>query len=113
MRASELAVIAERADAATPGPWHQGRDGIRHEDTREVYSTRDPFDAGARDIAGFDLEADAAFATAARTDVPALLAEVLRLQEGIQQAITLHSVESRKAYVIADHLQGLISEVRA
>lgn len=113
VNAADLTVIAERADAATPGPWivEEVGDFLGKTNVINIVRWRGH---GMTNHAHFDQDrATADFVAAARFDVPALLAEVLRLQEGIQQAITLHSVEGREAYVIADHLQGLLSEVRA
>lgn len=58
MTEAELAEIEARANAATPGPWKIG---------------------GLRRLQMGLMEQDADFVTAARTDVPALVAEVRRL----------------------------------
>jgi hypothetical protein len=75
----QLAEIAARAEAATPGPWRA--------DSSEIYQGDDEYKPDpawigetcrADDFEGS--RADAAFIAAARTDVPALLAEVDRLR---------------------------------
>ena len=75
MTRPSLANIEQRAAAATAGPWFQGRNGRPHESTCDVYSKREPHEPDSHDIATYvHSEEDAAFITAARTDVPALLA---------------------------------------
>ena len=77
MTRPSLAGIEKRAAAATAGPWFQGRNGRPHESTRDVYSKREPHEPDSHDIATYvHSEEDAAFITAARTDVPALTATV-------------------------------------
>lgn len=109
LTSSDLSAIAERAEKATPGPWEaisvggiQSDYGVQREGTKG-----DPI------VGGWLWREEAEFIAAARTDVPALLEEVQRLREGIQSVITLWSVEDREAHVLADALQGLLSEVRA
>lgn len=75
----QLAAIEARATAATPGPWCT--------DSWEIYQGTE-YIAGAewigetcRGTTSLEQDrADAAFVAAARTDVPALLAEVARLK---------------------------------
>ena len=92
---SELSAIAARADAATPGPWFWA-DEAMYANAAPTPETRD--DAGwdwrsgqPRQIAPIRLietdsgyypprEKDRAFLAAARSDVPALVAEVRRLR---------------------------------
>lgn len=66
----DLDAIEARVNAATAGPWqHDGNDGL-------VWPPRigDP-------VSGSNEMADADFIAAARTDVPALVAEIKRLRE--------------------------------
>ena len=68
----DLDAIEARAEVATPGPWTIKRGGVRSSEW-----LLDP------DLDGWghiDFEADAEFIAAARSDVPALVAEVRRLQ---------------------------------
>jgi hypothetical protein len=83
MSDDELNAIEARANAATPGPWTQGE--IAAGDLPyaggcfavEVFgATADPYAV----LAECQHEADAAFIAAARTDIPALVAEVRRLR---------------------------------
>ena len=77
MTRPSLAGIEQRAASATAGPWFQGRNGRPHESTRDVYSKREPHEPDSHDIATYvHSEEDAAFITAARTDLPALTAAV-------------------------------------
>lgn len=65
------------AEAATEGPWFQGRDERAYENAREVYSKREPEESGSHDIATFTWsDADAEFIAAARSSVPKLIAAV-------------------------------------
>ncbi len=68
----ELQAIEKRANAATPGPW-----AIRSIMNEIVTETRLPM---SDFVVSYGLSNDAAFIAAARADVPALLAEVRRLQ---------------------------------
>lgn len=77
MTHDELQAIKARAEAATPGPWHLAIcvdtiDGRERDDLANI-------EAGAKDIAYEVPSDDAAFIAHARTDVPALVAEVERL----------------------------------
>lgn len=74
---SELDAIQARADAATEGPWYV-KIGEHHH-TLMVW-TKDETFAHAALLSCF-FETDAAFIAAARTDVPALLAECRRLRK--------------------------------
>jgi len=72
------AEIAARAEAATPGPWEaNARIGIV---TNKVGDPLAVFGGGAQD------RADAEFTAAARTDVPALLAELAAVRAERDQA---------------------------
>ena len=64
----------ELLDAATEGPWFQGRTGRRYESDRDVYSKREPDEENSHDIATYVWSAeDAALITDARTTLPAAL----------------------------------------
>lgn len=82
MTDEELAAIEERADAATPGPWRISR---LRDGSDLVMSDGAPAGvvADCRDERGFNGDPDATFIAAARSDVPALLAEVRRLRASI------------------------------
>jgi hypothetical protein len=86
MTEDDLRTIEARAEAATPGPWRQG--DIAAGDlpvaggcfSVEIYgATDDPYAV----LAECEHEADASFIAAARTDIPALVAEVRRLREAL------------------------------
>lgn len=83
MTPGELAAIKARAEAATPGPW----DTVL---SRHVVSHADAF-RGAPDWPLMPKTvADATFISHARTDVPALVAEVERLRavcDGVAQKL--------------------------
>lgn len=83
MTERELQAIRERWEAATPGPWvkNVNRNGI---------VTSNYCITGLRDV-------DAYFIAAARTDVPALLAEVERLREEINELKSDHKHAIRRA----------------
>jgi hypothetical protein len=80
MTEDDLQAIEARANAATPGPWQLtgGRD--------EVYDII----GDGRDVVQQVLSPDAEFIASARTDVPALVAEVRRLRgicDGVAQKL--------------------------
>ena len=81
MTPSELSAIAARADAATPGPWwvaQMDEEAYDHGQVR-CYAGRKPRVLLTLNQ-HFPCVSDAAFIAAARSDVPALVAEVRRLQ---------------------------------
>ncbi|MEO7836631.1 MAG: hypothetical protein ABIS21_03190 [Acidimicrobiales bacterium] len=83
MTEAEIAAIAARADAATPGPWVPYF--TVHGDPYVTQPNRGQFGmvvSTARDDYG---RADCQFLAAARTDVPALVAEVRRLRAFVQR----------------------------
>ena len=88
MTREELEAIEKREREATAGPWRPERDGgFNFADARIVCAEADrarrATGASARPsyLALVEKMDDAAFIAAARTDIPALLAEVRRLRE--------------------------------
>jgi hypothetical protein len=87
MLKTTLQEIADRAEAATPGPWDAGRPG--NGSPGYVYSD----DATGSAIAcvalewvhrsGAQIEANARFIAHARTDIPALLSELQKAREAL------------------------------
>lgn len=92
LTAEQLEAIRKRAENATSGPWVW----IEHEDTEEEENTEMPELKGADGVRVMDFgdclqfypeagcppdEADWEFIAAARTDIPALLAEIDRLNQ--------------------------------
>lgn len=83
-----LAEIKARCDAATPGPWSDG-EGVPYSaleelrvcgwDRRPVPSGNDYYACGPRVACSLSAVNDSRFISNARSDVPALLAEVERL----------------------------------
>lgn len=77
MTPQELKAIRERCEAAYPGPWEQG----------PPHNADRVFSANGRNICGgMCMDGDAenhAFIAHARQDIPALLAEVARLQAAL------------------------------
>ena len=84
------------ADAATPGPWFQGRGNQRFEKPREVYSKREPEEEDSHDIATFVWsDEDAEFIVASRSAIPALLDRVRELEAERDAALsTIAKVEA-------------------
>lgn len=84
MGEDDLRQIEARADAAAPGPWISSIEGRDHEAGSSFIETR------AAEGRGSDIElsgasdADQDFIAAARSDVPALIAEVRRLQQLVE-----------------------------
>ena len=73
MTTEQLQAIQDRCDKASPGPWNT--------DGADVFAGKESLLSGWDDGSGwFDKEVDAEFCAAAREDVPALLAEIHRLQ---------------------------------
>lgn len=79
MTDEQLAAIRARCEAATEGPWtvrQYGSPTLGGGEFISGYGVVGPFQRGEQ----FDSRADAAFIAHARTDIPALLAEVERLR---------------------------------
>ena len=80
----DTAAIRARAEASTPGPWtHQPYGG---QNQNGDYSGGDIYDADGDYVVSEISDADGAFIAATRTDVPALLDEVDRLRNAIEEA---------------------------
>lgn len=105
----DLDVIDGRSKAATPGPWFQGREGIRYENPRDIYSHREPIEGVSTDIPTTD--ADAEFIVHAREDVPALVAEVRRLRCIVQDVREL-VMNTDGDYLDGSDFQGLVGEIQ-
>lgn len=96
----DLAAVALRAADATEGPWHLLPEAAPWERTLAIRSANNmligrvllpmlyagPGEPGRLLLTGWQAEADAVFLAAARTDVPALVAEVERLQAALAAA---------------------------
>lgn len=86
MSDSHLDTIKARCAAATPGPWWNETGTIHAPDWRsgaEHGSTCHPaYTFGSN---GIDWEADADFIAHARSDIPAMVAEIERLQSELDQ----------------------------
>ena len=80
----DLDAIEARAEAATPGPWRQTTSKRGY---RDVLQTPDSY--GDRMIAKGCPNADADFIAAARTDIPALVAELRAAREVVEAACQL------------------------
>lgn len=85
--ASDLAAIQARADAATLGPWQWAWDDDASPPLGQTYGVTD---LGNHPVAvtstSRDGHADADFIAHARTDIPALLAEVAELRAANERA---------------------------
>lgn len=86
----DLDAIKTRAEAATKGPW--AYDGSYVETVAPFDLHR--FDAMSETVARIDLlDEDGEFIAAARTDIPALIAEVERLRGIVDRVRELHPYE--------------------
>ncbi|AXH44423.1 hypothetical protein PP356_gp43 [Arthrobacter phage MargaretKali] len=71
-----LQPMKDRLAAATPGPWHQGRESNRWENSREVYSERE-VSATSTDVAtAIHKPEDSALIASAPTDQAKLIAAI-------------------------------------
>jgi hypothetical protein len=89
LTADQLAEIQARAEAATPGPWNVENDYC---DCSEYGCSHPPFPVAFGPFTSFENTTDrhhydADFAAHARTDVPALIAEVARLKQAAADAL--------------------------
>jgi hypothetical protein len=84
MTREEFEAIKRRADAATPGPWRNGVNiGGFSDEEHDVFGPKPTH--GKAFICNYALKPDAEFIAAARSDVPALVAEVERCQKEVQE----------------------------
>jgi hypothetical protein len=91
MTTEELAAIEARANAATAGPWRGTKDEGVQADATAVFET------GCECCTPSRLsEADALFIAHARTDIPALVAEVRRLK-GYEEIVLKMMHERQRA----------------
>lgn len=72
MTDEELNAIEARANEATPGPWHAVNGGIKYQDTLIICD---------RLLLG--RHRNLQFTAAARTDIPALIAEIRKLRADV------------------------------
>ncbi len=95
--------------AATSGPWEVCGQSIDGPDYKEVIR-KGPVDCmaycygGSSTIEGDNLAADMAFCAAARTALPALIAEVRRLRKQLQERHTVAAqpfIDAERAAVVA------------
>lgn len=109
---ADLAAIRERADTATPGPWHAG-----HPDDTAVWTANH---IQVADCSGVERslerqQANARHVAHARTDVPALLTEVERLQYEARftaQALREHTGVHKEAEVEWARLNAEVERLR-
>jgi hypothetical protein len=101
MTRPDLDALSALAEKATPGPWHQGREGNGYESTRDVYFGREPDSERSLDIATYIWsDKDAALIAASRDAIPALIAyarereeRVRELEGRIEKALTVDHSE--------------------
>lgn len=95
MTDDELAAIGARCEAATAGPWFDdpGIGGIRGPDHEDIVD----------DVTGMRRAEDRDFTIHARSDVPALLAEVRRLREIVAPFERLEAYRRSRATPGYDH----------
>lgn len=92
MKQEQLQAIRERCEKATPGPWFVAEEGFGKKSCPTVYAAGKELRYIAFCDDKFNFEqmtdnlANAKFIAHAREDVPALLAEVERLQEALDKA---------------------------
>lgn len=107
----DLDAIRERADAATEGPWRPGTTGVRggdhwfvaaHGEAIAHIASNDGCNEAQR-------EPDATFICHARTDVPALLAEVQRLRDELGVATTVRDAHLARA----ERAEARVAELEA
>ena len=83
----DLPAIRARAEAATPGPWFHNEHLSADDYMTPYYFIGTGTSAmAATDVGSADLSPDSEFIAHARTDIPALLAEVERLSRNLEAA---------------------------
>lgn len=109
MDAKQLAEIKARADAATPAPWEytdNGFDGY-------ISSKDSTFFIGGEPCEGrIEQDADTEFIINARTDIPALVAEVERLKDDCDTLIKQRD-EARQDCTVDERLNMELTDENA
>lgn len=105
----QLADIRAREAAATRGPWSTARDAGYAEEYGETFVANwsGEYMLGVGDISfgvGEEAEADLAFVLGARSDVPALLAELDRLSEQLDRARRGWRIATRRSDLLRAEL---------
>lgn len=90
---ADLSGIRSLLSGITPGPWFQGRDSVRHENAKEVYSEREPSPT-SEDICTAWHPHDAAFIAAAPSTVARLLGIVERVEAVRQELFDISNDEN-------------------
>jgi len=101
----DLDAIEARATEATPGPWRPIIYGESDFDGPGRYVSFGPDATCISDSTSMDSDEDAVFIAAARTDVPALVAEVRRLRAQRDAALAL--CDARQRYIDEDESDSL------
>lgn len=94
MTDGELAAIEERCNAATPGPWNWNGDeiyGVHGDDVLSIEAI--PFSMYGEQL--YFGDGVLPFVLAARTDVPALIAEVRRLRSAMRETFVQGAIYER------------------
>jgi predicted alpha/beta hydrolase len=84
----DLDAIEARAEAAAPGPWREPKNGLG------LGWTIFPKNSKGWSIATCDSGTDADFIAHARTDIPALVAELRAAREAKERVLDMHSSNS-------------------
>ncbi len=110
---SELSAIAARADAATPEPWRVAT-GFPTTVLSQYLSDNEADGTVAYESVAecptwglSNSEADAAFIAAARSDVPALVAEVRRLRAAVEALTPLARLGLNARQWAAENMQNV------
>jgi hypothetical protein len=93
MNAEQILDIAERCNAATPGPWKVGRymlNGRVQVDQSELAQKVNPLKWQCATIGREFRQTDADFIVTARAALPTLLAEVDRLREALERVSKIY-----------------------
>ena len=113
----DLDAIEARANAATSGPWYQGRDGRRYESSHEVFTREDMYDAESRDAYPQAARSeDAEFIAHAREDVPALVAAVRERDEmlaKISAAVAAGTYSNRELREAIQYIANVVDRTDA
>lgn len=97
MTEDELKAIEARAEAATPGPWETGEEVSYPGRCAGIWPQGDTWNIVTTDCGVYGPElVDAVFIAHARTDVPALIAEVRRLRAENANRKPKHTPKAKK-----------------
>lgn len=104
MNQEQLNAIKERVAKATPGPWKIDRNSDDCDFITDIWFNQDGDHVEVHDKSIFQSVLNAKFIACARDDVPALVAEVERLQTELEKTEKCYEIIKKAAFKATDKM---------